>query len=765
MKRPFVLVLCCILSCALFPNLRINEIMQSNIDGVMDDSNEFPDSWVELYNDSDSPVNLGAYQLGASRKVKKALQLPNQTVDAHGYVLVYCDNDGEKGGLHADFRVESGKDGMVVLFENKVPVDSLTEIPKMVSPNISYGRASGTDKTGFFRHATPYAPNEATVYKKDKVLPDPVFSVPGQVYEQNNYHRVTVSIPADAPAGTYIMYTLDGTEPTEENGRKVESENIFNINKTTVVRARLFNDGYLSPISRTESYLFLGHSTDMAVISLVGQDRYWYDDTLGILVEGKYSPGTPNYQYDWRRPVSVEFFEHTGAEAVLHQLGETRVQGNASRGFGLKSMIVYANKRFGEKRLNYEFFPDQRPGVKNFKSIILHNGGNDFDYLYFRDALIQKSMAMYQDLDWMASRPTIVFINGEYKGILTIRERSNEDNIFTNYNELEDITMVENWGELKSGEWEQWAAFKTFVQTPGHTKAEYEQMIDVTEFINHTIMELFYANQDYPGNNVVFWRPLDESTGYRPVWRMLGKDTDFGFGLYGRTPAYDMFEFMYNHDYDPENNWANWPEHTAYFRYAMQDADYREEFINRALVYVGDFLRYDRVLTLLDRAVDAIQPEYTIYHRPLYNQWWPNYTEEYRIALNWLRQRHGYFVRQMGDRYRQGQAGQVTLHFEDDENAQVTVNGIPLSEAYWDGYWYEGKEMAVRVEWKATEESREWKKTFRADEFPVDVTITKHGSGLVKVESESDKSVKIWSDNGVQIKRNGKVFNILGIQL
>ena len=30
--------------------LVINELMQSNIDCIMDDLNEFPDSWVELYN-------------------------------------------------------------------------------------------------------------------------------------------------------------------------------------------------------------------------------------------------------------------------------------------------------------------------------------------------------------------------------------------------------------------------------------------------------------------------------------------------------------------------------------------------------------------------------------------------------------------------------------------------------------------------------------------------------------------------------------------
>ena len=44
--------------------LLINELMQSNIDCVMDDMNEFPDSWVELYNGGSGAVNLNQYKLG-----------------------------------------------------------------------------------------------------------------------------------------------------------------------------------------------------------------------------------------------------------------------------------------------------------------------------------------------------------------------------------------------------------------------------------------------------------------------------------------------------------------------------------------------------------------------------------------------------------------------------------------------------------------------------------------------------------------------------
>ena len=53
----------------------INEIMQSNIDCIMDDINEFPDSWVELYNTGTSAVNLSQYKIGDSNDESAAWQL------------------------------------------------------------------------------------------------------------------------------------------------------------------------------------------------------------------------------------------------------------------------------------------------------------------------------------------------------------------------------------------------------------------------------------------------------------------------------------------------------------------------------------------------------------------------------------------------------------------------------------------------------------------------------------------------------------------
>ncbi len=111
--------------------LKINELMQSNVECIMDDIKEFPDSWVELYNPTDAAINLKDYKISNKNKVKKAWQLPDKEVPAGGYVTIYCDKEGkEDNRFHADFRLESGKGCTVYLFKGKdaEPVGSLSLI-------------------------------------------------------------------------------------------------------------------------------------------------------------------------------------------------------------------------------------------------------------------------------------------------------------------------------------------------------------------------------------------------------------------------------------------------------------------------------------------------------------------------------------------------------------------------------------------------------------------------------------------------------------
>ena len=74
MKRLFTAaMLLVITTISANAQLVINEIMQSNVECFFDnDTKEFPDSWVELYNSGSTTVNLKDYKIGTKADASKA---------------------------------------------------------------------------------------------------------------------------------------------------------------------------------------------------------------------------------------------------------------------------------------------------------------------------------------------------------------------------------------------------------------------------------------------------------------------------------------------------------------------------------------------------------------------------------------------------------------------------------------------------------------------------------------------------------------------
>lgn len=715
--------------------LIINEIMQSNVECIMDDIHEFPDSWVELYNNSDEAVNLKDYQISNKNKVKKAWQLPDKTVGPKEYVIIYCDKEGkEDNRLHPDFRLESGKGCTVYLFKDKgaEPVDSLpADMKKMPAPDVAFGRETdGADKWGFMLTATPGKANCGKTTKN--ILGAPVFSEKGRVTSGKDAINLELSLPEDAPEGAYIAYTTNGNEPTATS---TKYEKPINITKSTVVRAKVFCDGWLSPFSTAQSYIFHPRKMTVPVFSMQINDDYLNGDNfMGLF---RYNNSKEDKKtHDWRRPMNVEFFPAEGEESAFNQLGEIRIQGGQSRSNALKSIVFYANKRFDpdHKRFSYEFFPDQKPGITEFKSFSLRDGGNDFSDMYFRDLIIQRTMASHVDLDWQAGHTAVLYINGQYMGMLNIRERSNEDNIYSNYDGLEDLDMIEISHEqqnnkdlfieeLKEGDDVFYNAFKEFYSEKGHTLAEYEQWIDVSEYLNVMVMNLFYGNIDFPGNNLVFWRPNDDAkdTDLPKRWRVIVKDTDFGLGLYGRNSDYNTIELMYNQNYDRNNAWAFSEVATRLFRNMMENEDLLQMFIDKSCIYMGDFMNAEGTGAIMDAILDEALEEF-VAHRDKYNSWGNNRNDilnKFDNAKKWLAgyeeqgwgggwwgggggqtivhlSRADYFTNYIGERYKLGEAIPVTINKDVTELPDtVVVNDIPLSKGVFDGKLFPNRQITV----------------------------------------------------------------------
>lgn len=682
---------------AIHAQLVINELMQSNIDCIMDDLNEFPDSWVELYNTGTAAVNLKDWRLGLSDKAGEAWQLSNKQIGPGEYALVYCDKVGKN--LHTDFRLESGKGGSLYLFQGQTIVDKVEDLPKQPAPNIAYGRKTdGSNEWGYQLTPTPEGTNTGEVCDHDHILGEPVFSEPGKVFNGNKTFNLQLSLPEGSPEGTEIRYTTNGSEPTASSAKYTAD---IPITKSTSIRAKLFCNGWLSPRSTVQSYIFHDRSMTIPVISIVTDNSYLNDKKIGIFANNY---GHEKYQQvDWRRPLNIELFDAEGEPSQLNQLCETRITGAWSREAARKSMGIYCHKRFGKKNMEYEFFPDQCPGLTNYKSIVLRNSGNDRDYTYMRDAVCQRAMAEHADIDWQAWRPAVIYINGNYWCLLNIRERANENNILTHYDGLEDIDLIEN-GELKEGTKENYDAFTAFFNEHGHTLDEYAELMDWEEYIRITTMNLYFNNLDYPGNNNVMWRPRAEGG----KWRWIAKDLDYTLGLYtnggaGGSGGYDhqIIAQWYNPDDYSLHQGANFSitwDATRLFRRLMEDADFAREFIDRFSIYMGDFLNEKSVRAIWDPMYTMIKDEWKRHRSVVYdNPWWPIFDDEQRYARNWLSKRTNEMYKQLGKQYDLGTPIPMTVNqdLEDASALDVTFNGVPLTKGVFNGKFFADRSITL----------------------------------------------------------------------
>ncbi len=88
--------------------LFVNEIMASNQSTMMDEAGEFED-WVEIYNPTTASINLAGLHLSDNPDNPNKWAFPDIDIPSKGYLLIWADEDGSQGDLHANFKLS--KDG------------------------------------------------------------------------------------------------------------------------------------------------------------------------------------------------------------------------------------------------------------------------------------------------------------------------------------------------------------------------------------------------------------------------------------------------------------------------------------------------------------------------------------------------------------------------------------------------------------------------------------------------------------------------------
>ncbi len=658
-------------------HLVINEIMQSNIDQLMEE-HDFPDSWVELYNPSGSAINISGYSIGEHADGTDAWRLEgNRYIPARGYLLIYCDKKAE--GLHTDFRLDVGT-GELYLFDARGKVIDQLTYESMPAPNIAYGRVNDGDEE--WHYELQPSPGSANVGQGTTDLaPDPIFSVEGGLMDEAFTLRVTMP-EAGCPHDANIYWTTDGSEPDlhSDFGKEVS----LDVDHSMVVRAKILSQDCLPKPAATHSYIFHPRTLGMPVFSLVTDGDYLYDEKIGILAGDKDDPNA-NFMQSWRRPLNVEFF--VADSTALNQLCETSVGGKTSRVYAQKSLRLYAHKRFGTKRFKCPFWID-KPEVTKHSSLMLRNGGSRSFGSRTNDAFVQQLFGMHvADLDWQAYRPVIVYINGEYKGMYELRERSDEHYVEANYGiDDDDIYQTDN---IYYGE----GTYDELVTRVWNNSSTYEtigQLMDISEFANYLIAEAYCGNHDWPRNNIFAWAPKAE--GGR--WRWILKDLD-EYRFFSNDKNFLNYIFVEGTEGQEVKNKGNESGHRLFTKLKSFE-EFRRMFIDRFTVYLGDFLRPSYACMLLAEMRDEIEDEmhYTFdaYSSHGTYNW---YKYEQNAMMDYTRERAAAMYRNLTETFA---LGKVIPTIIETKGMNVKVNGITLLEGDFEGALFRNRTATVEAD-------------------------------------------------------------------
>ncbi|MDO4546749.1 MAG: lamin tail domain-containing protein [Clostridia bacterium] len=137
----------------------ISEVMTSNKSAVTDDKGNYSD-WVELVNDTSSPVDITGWKLVDDQDKLLGFTFPGQVLEPGERVIVYCSGDLRTVAgyaYHAPFRLSAQGDGFTLMNAEGAVVDSVA-IPAL-SGNEVYARDEDTGEWTIGLNYTPGLPN------------------------------------------------------------------------------------------------------------------------------------------------------------------------------------------------------------------------------------------------------------------------------------------------------------------------------------------------------------------------------------------------------------------------------------------------------------------------------------------------------------------------------------------------------------------------------------------------------------------------------
>jgi hypothetical protein len=662
-----------------------------------------------------------------SLKVPGNLNHTNFSLKSEGETVLLSNTDGEviskvaSEPLQTDIsygRYPNGT-GDFNFYANPTPglANSSEYFTQVLSPP-AFSHVGGFYKNPFSLTLTSDDPEATIIYTIDGSNPDP-HNLDGKTYQYKNQYAQMVYQPrGELLTGEYRSFLYDQpfvindlTTSPDRLSRRSSTWHAFPdqvyfpmqyVHKGRVVRAIAIKDNAIPSSLSTHTYLFSVEERNpfnLPVISLSMNEDALFDYYTGIYTAGRIfdnwrnnvntnadgnSPGNYYQRGEaWERPAHIEIFETNSKYASLHQDIGVRIHGGWTRHLFIKSLRLYARNSYGDTHLQHRFFPELTDSV--FKRLVLRNAGNDFDQTYFRDAAIQKVFHGL-NIDTQAYRPFRLYINGEYWGVHNVRERYDKHYLERVYGvDPNNIDLLERNMNVVEGDNNHYEQTINYINING-VQAEHhynfvKSRIDIENFIDYQIANIFARNHDWPGNNIKYWRVRkdtydpDAPYGHDGRWRWMLFDTEFGFGIWNTSANENTLAFATRAGLQ---NWPNPDWSTFLLRSMLQNHEFRNNFVNRFADLLNTRLTPIYITNIINELKREIEPEMpdhiARWRHPQSMSAWNN---NIMTMINFVGMRP-YFQLQHINSYFNLQNFVLTVNVNDPAMGYVRVNTIDL---------------------------------------------------------------------------------------
>ena len=669
--------------------LVINEVVYTNKEIIYDRFGDTPD-YIEIYNNSNYVINLKGYQLTDDTTESTLWKFPDISLKPDSFLVVFASDRDTliENELHTDFKLAMMHDPVYLMDENRqvvdktdvecVPADkSLGCYPDGSSHRIVQSPSPGKSNNQADTMTIHYVPDTLTVNHKSGFYSNPV---PLHFENKHPENIIYYTLDADEPdsESDTFLYDITLKDISEEKNRfadEVDNGHIpgRHIFKANVVRAIVYSDG--CPASNEISNTYFIHKNvkkrfeHVPVVSLITDENNLFDPDEGIYTTGNFT----NYDQRgkaWERDIHFEYFDTLGHQLINQNAG-FRIHGRGSLGTAQKSLRLYARHEYGNPVFQNSFFSD-KPRLSEFKTLLLR-ATRDWSGTVFKDELTQK-IVRGMDVDYSASQTTIVYLNGEYWGIYSLRERNDEHYVENNFQLdsclLDLISYDPHHGEvLEEGTKDSYERLLQFLERADPSAETFyddiSQMVDISAIIDFYCAQLFLANTDFPNNNVKYWKTQSDTSR----WRIFFFDCD---GCMIRANYDHLSE--YNNTSDRYQRYDDWA--TFIFRTLLKNATFRQRFTDRFYELLSTNFSAQQVTDLIqyyEKLYTPLIPEHTYrWRQPRdFRKWQDNLTGIKAFAL----QRPLYMYQQLSNNfsnpfmiYPNPSGGAFTIQFNGTEN-------------------------------------------------------------------------------------------------